>query len=58
MNSTGTVSVTPGVEAIEEVEHFVYLCSVVDAKGGTEPDVKARIKARLGKAKRRWPFFN
>ena len=48
VNSTSTVSVTLGVEAIEEVDHFTYLGSVVDTQGGTEADVKARIgKARV-----------
>ena len=28
---------------LEEVEHFIYLGSLVDAYGGTEADVKARI---------------
>ena len=47
VNSTSTVSVTLGVEAIE-VDHFTYLGSVVDTQGGTEADVKARIgKARV-----------
>ena len=30
VNSTSTVSVTLGVDAIEEVDHFTYLGSVVD----------------------------
>ena len=51
VNSTSTVSVTLGVEAIEEVDHFTYDTypgSVVDTQRGTEADVKARIaKARL-----------
>ena len=48
MNSTSTVSVTFGVEAIEEVDHFTYLGSVVDTQGDTEADIKARIsKARV-----------
>ena len=53
VNSTSAVSVTLGVEAIEEVEHFTYLGSVLDTQGGIEADVKARILARQG-----WPFFN
>ena len=48
MNSTSAVSVTLGVEAIEEVDHFTYLGSVFDTQGGTEADVKARVgKARV-----------
>ena len=48
VNSTSTVSATLGVEAIEDVDHFTYLGSVVDKQGGTEADVKARIgKARV-----------
>ena len=36
------------MKAIEEVEHFTYLGSIVDTQGGTEADVKARIgKARV-----------
>ena len=42
-----TVSVTLGVDAIEEVEHFTHLGSFADIQGETE-DVKARIgKARV-----------
>ena len=34
-------------EALEEVDSFVYLDSVVDKQGGTDADVKIRIgKAR------------
>ena len=40
------VSVTLGVEAIEEVEHFTYLSRVVGTHGGTEADVKADRKPR------------
>ena len=48
VNSTITVSVTLGVEAIEEVNHFTHLGRVVDTPGGTKADVKARIgKARV-----------
>ena len=43
VNSTGTVSVTLGVEGIEEVDHFTYLGSVVDTQCGTEAVVKDRI---------------
>ena len=31
------------MEAIEKVDHFIYLGSVVDTQGGTEADIKARI---------------
>ena len=48
MNSTSTASVTLGEEAIEEVDHFTYLASVVDTQGGTAADVKTKIdKARV-----------
>ena len=48
LNSTRTASVPLGVEAMEEVDHFTYLGSVVDTQGRTEADVKARIgKARV-----------
>ena len=48
VNSTSTVSITLGVEAIEGVDHFTYLSSVVETQGGTEADVKARIgRARV-----------
>ena len=46
VNSTSTVSVTLGVEAIEEMDHFTYLGSVADTHGGTE----ANVKGRIGKA--------
>ena len=38
VNSTSAVSVTLGVGAIEEAEHFTYLASVVDIQGGSETD--------------------
>ena len=48
LNSTSTVSVMPGKEAIEEVEHFKYMGSVVDTHGVIEANVKAGIdKARV-----------
>ena len=48
MSSTTRVSVTLDVQAIEEIDHFTYLGSVVDAEGGTKANVKARIdKARM-----------
>ena len=43
VNSASTVLVTLGEEAIEEVEHFTYLGSVVDTQGETEADAKVRI---------------
>ena len=43
VNSTSTVPYKLGVEAIEEVEHFTYLGSVVDIQGETEADVTTRI---------------
>ena len=43
VHSTSTASVTLHMEAIEEVDHFTYLGSVIDAQSGTEADVKARI---------------
>ena len=49
VNSTSTASVTLGVEAIEEVEHFTYLDSEVDTHGGTEAE--ADVTARIGKAR-------
>ena len=45
--STSPASVTLGVEAIEEVNHFTYLGTVVDTQGR----IKADIKARIGKAR-------
>ena len=47
-SSRPTASVTLGMEAIEEIDHFTYLGSVVDTQCGTEADVKASIgKARV-----------
>ena len=48
INSTAATPVTVGGgEAIQEVESFVYLGSLVDRQGGTDQDVKARTgKAR------------
>ena len=46
------------MEAIEEVDQFTYLGSVVDTQGGTEADVKARTsKARVAflQLKNIWP---
>ena len=47
VNSTSTVSVTLGVEAIE-VDHFTYLGSVVDTQGGTDADVKSQDRQGKG----------
>ena len=42
-----TTPITVEGEHVKEVESFVYLGSVVDKKGGTDKDVKARVgKAR------------
>lgn len=47
INSTNPEPITVDDAALEEVESFVYLGSIIDAKGGTEADVRARIgKAR------------
>ena len=43
VSSTSAASVTMGVEAIEEVDHFTYLDRVVDTQSGTEADIKAKI---------------
>ena len=47
VNNNNTTPVTLAGEALEEVESFTYLGSVVDKLGGTDADVKVRIgKAR------------
>ena len=51
MNSTSTVSVTLRGAAVEEVNHFTYVGSVIDTQDGTEVNVKAMIN------RARWPFF-
>ena len=50
MNSTSTVSVTLGVEAIEEVDHIW----AAPLSGRAEP--KQMLKPDL--ARQGWPFFN
>ena len=51
MLKIGNVSaneVTLGNTPLEEVDEFTYLGSIIDKKGGTEADIKARIgKARM-----------
>ena len=47
VNATSTSPIMLEGEALEEVESFVYLGSMVDKQGGTDADVKIRIgKAR------------
>ena len=47
INTSVTTPITVVGEHVKEVESFVYLGSVVDKKGGTDQDVKARVgKAR------------
>ena len=47
VNATSTSPIMLEGEALEEVDSFVYLGSVVDKQGGTDADVKIRIgKAR------------
>jgi len=47
INTASSTPVTVNGEPIKEVDSFVYLGSIVDKKGGTDQDVKARIgKAR------------
>ena len=47
INTDKQIPVTLDDEALEEVEAFTYLGSVIDKQGGTEADVKVRIgKAR------------
>ena len=47
VNATNTSPIMIEGEALEEVDSFVYLGSVVDKQGGTDADVKIRIgKAR------------
>ena len=48
IGNVSTNEVTLGNTSLEEVEEFTYLGSIIDKKGGTEADIKARIgKARL-----------
>ena len=45
--NTSVTPITVVGEDVKEVESFVYLGSVVDKKGGSDQDVKARVgKAR------------
>ena len=47
VNTGNTPAVTLNDEAIEEVDNFTYLGSIVDKQGGTDADVRTRIgKAR------------
>ena len=47
INTSVTTPITVVGEHVKEVESFVYLGSLVDKKGGTDQDVKARVgKAR------------
>lgn len=47
-NTTSNDTLNIAGKEIEEVDHFTYLGSIVDQKGGTEEDIKARIgKARI-----------
>ena len=47
VNATSTAPIMLEEEALEEVESFVYLGSIVDKQGGTDADVKTRVgKAR------------
>ena len=48
VNATSTSPITLEGEALEEVDSFTYLGSIVDMQGGTDADVKTRInKARV-----------
>jgi hypothetical protein len=48
VNATNTSPITLEGEALEQVDSFTYLGSILDTQGGTEADVKARInKARV-----------
>ena len=47
VNTGNTPAVTLNDEALEEVDNFTYLGSIVDKQGGTDADVRTRIgKAR------------
>ena len=47
VNTTNTTPIMLEEEALEEVESFIYLGSIVDKQGGTDADVKIRVgKAR------------
>ncbi|VDO71520.1 unnamed protein product [Schistosoma margrebowiei] len=46
-NIENTNQITLDGEALEQVESFMYLCIIIDEKGGPDSDVKARVdKAR------------
>lgn len=48
INTAATEPVTLDGQALEEVDSFTYLGSIIDNQGGTDADVKARIgKARV-----------
>ncbi|VDO85448.1 unnamed protein product [Schistosoma curassoni] len=42
-NTENSNSITIGGETLEDVESFIYLGSIIDEKGGSDADVKARI---------------
>lgn len=48
MNSNFERPVVVNNEALEEVDSFRYLGSIVDKLGGTDEDVRIRIKLKLG----------
>lgn len=43
VNAAGTSPIILQGEALEEVEEFTYLGSIVNKQGGTDADVRARI---------------
>jgi hypothetical protein len=43
VNAASTTPIKLEGEALEEVESFTYLGSIVDKQGGTNADVKTRI---------------
>lgn len=48
VNATNSIPIRLEEEELEDVDSFTYLGSVIDVKGGTDADVKARIgKARI-----------
>ena len=48
VNSTSTHPISIETKALEEVDSFTYLGSIVDKQGGTDADIKIRIrKARI-----------
>lgn len=48
VNNNNTAPIRLEGEALEKVESFTYLGSVVDKWGGTEADVKVRIGKAMG----------